>query len=157
MVVRRPGVALFIGTAYGLIFLLVTQLSKPTVRSVNEIDAANIQSWKILVINRPDGGPDISGGGKAFFPIPTPDYEAVLAPLRNAKLIQTDRGIYLGEIRLLFKDGKKLTIMLHRVGDGPNPPPMLRISVEQYQYDAGPLDAFLKPLIEVEARARKGS
>lgn len=139
---------LMVGLAYGSVFLLADLFAKPTAKSVDEIDTANLASMSVLAINRPDGGPDISAGGKEMLPVPADQFSKLLAPLKNSRQVTTDRGIYLGEVRMIFKNGSKLTIMLHRAeSEGRN---VLRLGIEQYQYDADSLEPFLKVLDQID-------
>lgn len=144
--------ALMTGLAYASVFLLADLFAKPAAKSVDEIDTTNVASMHVLAINRPDGGPDISAGGKDMLPVPADQFAALLVPLKSAKQIKTDRGIYLGEIRMIFRNGSKLTIMLHRAeSEGRH---VLRLGIEQYQYDAGPLEPFLKVLDQIDDVAK---
>ena len=153
--VRRwlvAGLALFvlIALSYAGMFLIAAFFDEPVVKSIDEIDAAKVSRLGVLAINRPDGGPDITSGGKDPFPIPTGDIAAVLQPLRGGQPLATDRGIYLGVIQIAFHDGRKVKVMLHRAGDTG-----LRVSIGKYQYDAGSLKPFFKVLDEVESRMRQ--
>jgi hypothetical protein len=121
----------------------------PAFQSLDDASAAEIESLEVLAINRPDGGPDISAGGKALLPIPAEHREAVLAPLRGAPAISKPRGIYLGQIQLRFRDGRKLIVYLHRTTED-----TLQFTIGSRQYEVVPLEKFLKPLAEIEAKIK---
>lgn len=142
------GLLILIGLATVAAFVMAW-LAQPPFKSIDEVDVAQIERLAVLTINRPDSGPDISAGGKELLVIPSEFYETLLAPLRNAPAIAAPRGIYLGQINLVFKDGRKLIVMLHRAGDA-----TLQFTIGSQQYEVAPLGKFLKPLIETEAKVK---
>jgi hypothetical protein len=143
-------IAIVIGGVYAMAFVAASLLAEPAYKSIDDIDPAAIQSMGVLVLNRPDGGPDITAGGKELWPVPKEAFANVLAPLCGATPLTGGRPIYLGQIQMVFNDGRKLTVMMHRIGDE-----KIKLSIERYEYEVAPIDKFLKPLIEVEADARK--
>jgi hypothetical protein len=147
---------ILIASAYIGAFYIASLFGEPAVKSIDEIDPAQVETMAVLAINRPDGGPDIAVDGKNPFVVPEADFEKLLAPLRHAKPFLEGRPIYLGYMQIVFRDGRKLKVMLHRIGDGNDPAhlPNLRVSIGKYQYEVSPLDKFLKPLSEVEANAK---
>lgn len=130
----------------------------PAFETVDDLDLAAVARVQVLVINRPDGGPDVGELKGEPLTVPAADYEAVFAPLRRATPVSRERGIWLGRVMVLLADGRRQTIMLYRVGEGNDParPPVLLFSIGRRQFEVGAVEKWLKPLVEVEARARGG-
>jgi hypothetical protein len=147
---------ILIASVYAGAFYIASLFGEPAVKSIDEIDPGQVETMAVLAINRPDKGPDIASNGKEPLVVPEADFEKLLAPLRHAKPFLEGSPIYLGYMQIGFRDGRKLKVMLHRIGNGDDPAhlPSLRISIGKYQYEVSPLDKFLKPLVEVEANAK---
>jgi hypothetical protein len=144
-----------VAAAYCWVAVVVPYL-RPAFESVDAVDAGQVRSLTVFVLNRPDGGPDI-GHPKNPFAIDPADYGKVLGLLRNAERIDKERGVYLGEMRVRLADGRRQSIQLYRVAPAPNAPPVLRFKIEQFQYEAGPADRLVTLLAECEARAKAAS
>jgi hypothetical protein len=144
-------VLLFVGTGYVGVFVVKSFVSNPAFDSVDQLDASQITAMKVFVLNRPDGGPDL--GYPKGMTIASPDYEKVLAPLRNARPVHTDRGVWLGRLTVTLADGRSQSILLYRAQPDPKVPPVLRFKIGSFQYEAGPVDGFVSVLVECEPRS----
>lgn len=126
--------------------LLVSSFGKPAFESIDDLDAANIQSLSILILERPDGGPNI-GMPNELFVIPKKDHEAALAPLRKAERVtaETSRGIWLGRIAVTLADGRTQRIMLHRPKQEYDKSRVHRLEVRigPNQFVGPPVDEFI--------------
>lgn len=139
---------------YGMAFFLSSLFREPAVKSIDEIDAANVERLALFIIRRPDEGPDIGSPSDPWI-VPPAEVEAVLAPLRNARAISADRGVWLGRMTIHFKDGRKVEVFLHVTGDGQGSnPPHLRYKIEEFQYEIGPVGPFLQQISAADDRAK---
>lgn len=95
--------------------LLVSSFGETAFQSVDEIDVSRVKSMSILMIERPDGGPNI-GTPNELFVIPESELEKALQPLRRAERVASEspRGIWLGRIVITLNTGRTQTVMLHR-------------------------------------------
>lgn len=129
--------------------LVPAGLFAPAFKTIDEVDVAQVETLSVLAINRPDGGPDITAGGKELLPIPAEFHQEVLAPLRGAPRVSKPRGIYLGQMQIYFRDGRKLIVYLHRTSEN-----TLQFTIGSQQYEVTPLEKFLKPMSEIEAKIK---
>lgn len=125
---------------------------KPAFESVDQLDPAQIRSMRAFILNRPDGGPDV-GDRKGGTEVRREDYEKVLAPLRHAERVNTERGVWLGQITVKLADGRGQTILLYRAQPDPRKPWVLRFKVGQHQYEAGPVSDLVAALAASEGRS----
>lgn len=130
---------------------LVGAFRDPAFRSVDEIDVANVKSVELFIINRPDQGPDI--GAKALFAVPPADFDRTLALLRNCGHVDSasPRGIWLGRVVVVLKDGRSQSIMLHRPKNEYETTTVHRMEVRigSHQFDGPPVNEFTKKIGEI--------
>jgi len=138
--------------AWTCVFLLYQYVSTPTFDSVDRLDATQVTGMRVFVLNRPDGGPDLGDRKQKGFPVAPGDFDRVLAPLRNARPVHTDRGVWLGQLTVYLADGSRQPIYLYRAQPDPKQPVVLRFTIGSSQYEAGPVDDFVKVLAACEPR-----
>jgi hypothetical protein len=138
----------FAATAVTVVYHYV---SAPVFESVDQLEPARITAIKVFVLNRPDGGPDL--GYPKGMAIGESDFEKVLAPLRNARPVHAERGVWLGRLTVTLADGRSQSILLYRAQPDPKQPPVLRFKIGSFQYEAGPVNAFVTALVECEPRS----
>lgn len=129
------------------------QVLRPAFESVDQLDPARIESIRVFVINRPDGGPDIGGPTRKGIQISREDFGKVLDPLRHAERVSKERGVWLGQMTVKLADGRGQPIYLYRARSAPDGPWVLRFKIGRLQYEAGPVDELVRVLTECEPRA----
>lgn len=135
--------------------IVVPLLQEQPFDSVDELDAANIKSLRVYFLNRKelDNGDDI---GPYF--AAEEDYAKLLAPLRNVPEVsefQDARGVWLGEVRVRTKTGRKGTIKLYWVKtplDLPTAPARLRFQIGPHKYEGGTATAIVAAASEAAPR-----
>ena len=77
--------------------LLVRTSGELPFTSIDQIDVKAVRSLEILIIERPDGGPNI-GMPNRLFAIPSADFETFLSSLRNAGAWRPNRLAGFGSV-----------------------------------------------------------
>ncbi len=95
--------------------LLVRSSGELPFTNLDQLDVKAVRSIDLLVIERPDGGPNI-GMPHQLFPVPPTEFEAILSPLRKAEPVaaESPRGIWLGRMVVTLDDGRAQSVMFHR-------------------------------------------
>ncbi len=135
--------------------LLVRSFGDLPFTSIDQLDGQSLRSIDLLVIERPDGGPNI-GMPSRLFPVPATEFEALLAPLRNAGRVaaESPRGIWLGRIVVTLNDGRAQSVMLHRPkSETGATAPRLELRIGSNQYEGPPVGAFLAVADKIAGRA----
>jgi hypothetical protein len=98
-----------------LIPFLLSLSQQPAFSSLDDLDISQIRSLEVIILNRPDGGPDI-GTTKAMHNYPASDYERVVATMKPFLEHTSDpgRGIWLGRMVITMKDRRRQMILFHR-------------------------------------------
>jgi hypothetical protein len=137
---------------YAAIFLLADRIRTPAATSLAMVDQATIERGELLVIRRPDGGPDISAGKTDAMAISREDAVALVNVLTPGAAVNTARGIWMGKLILFFRDGRKLEVLLYSVSESKSSP--VRFQIEQYQYELPSSESFLAAVDAVDARIK---
>lgn len=138
--------------AAALVTVAVNVLTPPVFESIDRLDAARVTEMRVFVLNRPDGGPDLGDRKRKGFPIAPEDFDRVLAPLRDARPVHTGRGVWLGQLTIWLADGSRQPVYLYRARSDSTQPFVLRFTIGSFQYEAGPVDDFVKILAACESR-----
>lgn len=106
-------VALLVSGVYGTALLVAYLLQGQAFESPAELTPENVRLLRVHVLNRKelDGGEDVG----PYHAAPE-DYERLLAPLKAATEVgqyPDARGPFLGEYRVVLKNGRKETIRLY--------------------------------------------
>jgi hypothetical protein len=126
--------------------LLVRSSRELAFTSIDDIEPGRVRSLALLIIERPDGGPNI-GAPSALHQVPPADFDSVLALLRNSPraTAESPRGVWLGRLVVTLTDGRTQTVMLHRPKSDSGPPAnrRLELRIGTFQFDGPPVDEFL--------------
>ncbi len=153
-IVAGVAIAMLMAVAYASAFFFAGLFDNKPAASIDELDAAEVAKLSVFVLNRPDGGPDITRGGGELLNIPQPEVESILATLRGARPITAERAVFLGRMEIALQDGRKLTVMLHR--DASDKSASLQYRIGNHGYEGQSLTAFLAALDAMEARLKTG-
>lgn len=138
---------IFAGTVVTIALLVL----KPSFHSIAELKERDIRTMQAFILNRPDGGPDIGEPREKGIPIEPADQARLLAILEQAQPVQTERGVWFGQITVWLADGRRQPIYLYRVQvPGVHTEPILRYTIGTHQYEAGPVQAFVDVMAECE-------
>jgi hypothetical protein len=92
----------------GVMFCIFPWLSQQAFKSVDEIDAAQVESLSVQLLNHPSGKDDI--GPIRMAP---EDFARLFEPLRQAEKLEVQpAAAFNGEYKVRFKDGRRGTIRL---------------------------------------------
>jgi hypothetical protein len=132
--------------------LLVRTSGELPFSSIDQIDTSTVRSLEILVIERPDGGPNI-GQPNQLFAIPRGDFEGFLATLRHSGRVASEspRGIWLGRLVVTLDDGRAQSIMLHRpkAEYDAAKPQRLELRIGPHQYDGPNVNDFIAHVAKI--------
>lgn len=128
--------------------------------SVDELDPNEIKWLKVSVFNRDDldGGDDVG----PYYADPD-DFDQLLKPLRGLIEVEpfTDaRGPWLGEYRVMLKNGRRNTIRLywHSAPDPslpPDAPVWIRMQIGRHYFQGGTVRALLEATTDAEPRGKQ--
>lgn len=125
--------------------LLVRSSGELPFTNLDQVDVKSVRSIDLLVIERPDGGPNI-GMPHQLFPVPASEFEAILSPLRKAEPVaaESPRGIWLGRMVVTLDDGRAQSVMFHRPKTtSESPTARLEIRIGRNQYVGPPVLEFI--------------
>ncbi|MGL6074806.1 MAG: hypothetical protein ACRC8S_11650 [Fimbriiglobus sp.] len=141
-----------------LIFVLFPFLMEQPFESAADVKPENIASIRVHILNRKefDGGEDIA----PYF-ADEADFATLLTPLLNVPETSNfpdARGPWLGEYRILTKNGRKDTIRLYWSKPRPSALPetaTLRFQIGKNKFEGGSVLAVINAAKTAEARGRK--
>ena len=140
--------------ASALVFPLISQIPYQT---VGEIAPADIRWLSVRLLNRTelDGGEDVG----PFYAAPE-DFAALLAPLKQvpeAEPFPDARGPWLGEYRVMRKDGRRITIRLYWQRSAlarPTSPAKLRFQLGSRMFEGGSTSEVIAVAEAAQSRGR---
>ncbi|HVK09018.1 MAG TPA: hypothetical protein VM597_09605 [Gemmataceae bacterium] len=155
-------VLLLVPVVYGLALLGAALLQGQPFESPAELTPENVQSLRAHLLNRRelDSGEDVGPYYAA-----AEDYERLLAPLKAAAEVgpyPDARGPFLGEYRVVLKNGRKGTIRLYwsRLPGGgtADKPPVarLRFQIGEHLYEGAAAADVIRAVEESAARGKTG-
>jgi hypothetical protein len=132
--------------------IMLNIIREPAFQSLDEVQAENVKSMEIFILQRPDGGDDI-GGTRGMFQVPPEHFQTVLQGLRNAQPMEASlpRGIWLGRMIVKFQDGRRQTVMFHRPRTDSGPQ-RVEIRIGSKQFLGGEVNVLTKLLDGVAGR-----
>jgi hypothetical protein len=153
-------VLLLVPVVYGLALLAAFLLQGQPFDSPAELTPENVQSLQVELHNRKelDGGEIV----RRYYAAPE-DYAGLLAPLKSATEVgpyPDARGAFLGEYRVVLKNGRKGTIRLYwsrppGVGTGDDlPVARLRFQIGEHLYEGAAAGEVVRAVEESAARGR---
>jgi hypothetical protein len=153
-------VLLLVPVVYGLALLGAFLLQGQPFESPAELTPENVQSLRVHLVNRKelDGGEDVGPYHAA-----AEDYERLLAPLKAAAEVgpyPDARGVFLGEYRVVLKNGRKGPIRLYwsrppGVGTGDDRPvARLRFQIGEHLFEGAAAADVVRAAEESAARGR---
>jgi hypothetical protein len=143
-------VPLVVGLALAGIYLL----QGAPFESPAELTTDNVQSLRVHLLNRKelDGGDDVG----PYLAAPE-DYERLLALLKAVPEVEQfpdARGPWLGEFRIVLKNGRKGTIRLYWVKP-PTAPARLRFQIGEHKFEGGTAESVIRAAEESAARGQR--
>ncbi|CAN5321042.1 hypothetical protein BH11PLA2_BH11PLA2_00590 [soil metagenome] len=144
--------AVLIAAVYAGMFAIANRIQKNAVISIDAVDVAEIDRMELLVIRRPDSGPDIRAEKTDPITVPAAEYKTILTPLLKANPVKTDRGVWMGKLILYLKDGRKLEVLLYSVNEQAKGP--MRYKIEEYQYEVESVTPFLAAVDAVDGKMK---
>jgi hypothetical protein len=153
-------VLLLVPVVYGLALLVASLLQGQPFDSPAELTPETVRSLRVHLLNRKelDGGEDVGPYHAA-----EEDYARLLAPLKAATEVGSypdARGPFLGEYRVVLKNGRKGTIRLYwsrPPGVGPDNKPhaaRLRFQIGQHLYEGAATDELVRAAEESAPRGK---
>jgi hypothetical protein len=146
----------FLVVPVALIFLVFPFLFDEPFATVDELAPENIASLRVTLVNRSelDGGEDVGPYLAA-----NADFAGLLAPFKSIPEVEqfpNARGPWLGEFRVLTKDGRRGRIRFYWVRDPQTPeiPARLRFQVGERKFEGGRADTLIKA---AEAAKERGT
>jgi len=92
----------------GVMFCIFPWLSQQAFKSVDEIDATQVETLGVQLLNHPEGREDVRPIQMA-----REDFDRLLEPLRHAEKVEVQPAApFAGEYKVRFKDGRRGTIRL---------------------------------------------
>lgn len=136
----------FLVVPLALIFLVFPFLFDEPFATVDELAPENIASIRVTLVNRSelDGGDDVGPYLAA-----EADFVVLLAPLKSVPEVErfpNARGPWLGEYRVMTKEGRRGRIRFYWVRDPqtPDAPARLRFQVGERKFEGGRADTLTK-------------
>jgi hypothetical protein len=139
--------------------LLVRTSGELPFTSIDQIDVKAVRSLEVLVIERPDGGPNI-GMPNQLFAVPTAEFDSFLSSLRSAGRVASEspRGIWLGRFVVTLDDGRAQSVMLHRPKSeyDATKPQRLELRIGPHQYEGPPVNEFITRIAQIAGLPAEG-
>jgi hypothetical protein len=116
--------------------------AEPAFAKLDDVDFDKVASVELLILNRPDGGPDI-GSPRSPFDVPRERRAAMLAPLLKAELAEAPRSkTWLGKMTVVLADGRRQPVYLYYVAA--ENPKRVWFKIGPHQYLGGKLEEFVR-------------
>lgn len=114
----------------------------PAFDSADRIDLAQVKDVEVLILNRPDGGPDV-GSPREPHKLPAAQWPAAFAPLRNAEPVDSlPPKIWLGKYTVTLADGRRQPIMLYYLAGEKEK--RVRFKIGPHQFCGGPVEQVVR-------------